>query len=181
MRGEIPTEINPTLQKPQSPQELLPVTTQDDIEDNKKSINRSLDDSLFLLVKHDNGSGENWTFPYQEWNSNAVPPESLRDSVNASLTEWFPSHFNVHVLGNAPLGFYTYNYSSEVQKTKADSKIGAKLYLYHAIYIEGDVKINPSLAKDFVWVTKSQLNNYIINPDMQSLLQDILVTQKEFV
>lgn len=103
-------------------------------------------DTLYLIVKR-NRANHAWQFPQGKW----LPEESMRqtaervgDRAVGRVDRWYVS--------NAPVGHYQYEYEKEVQdKRKA---FGAKTFYYRAKLVEGNIKLETKLYKDFAWVAR---------------------------
>jgi hypothetical protein len=55
-----------------------------------------------------------------------------------------------YFISNAPIGHYCYAYSPAVQKQR--KQYGAKVFFYRAQLIEGTVKLETKLYKDYAWI-----------------------------
>jgi ADP-ribose pyrophosphatase YjhB (NUDIX family) len=73
--------------------------TPDDQNNNLKSTNRKLDQTLFLLVKHKNGE---WEFP----TGDCFAEESLREAAERSVADMFEQNLQVYFTGIAPLAHH---------------------------------------------------------------------------
>ncbi|CAD5115257.1 DgyrCDS4251 [Dimorphilus gyrociliatus] len=120
-----------------------PRTTEDDENKNLKSHNRELDSKLLLLTKSKLGDAERWVLPMGKW----IKGESLRQTAERILAEQTGSSLNVQFLGNAPCGFYKYEYPSKEQT------IGAKIFFFKADLKDGQITKNIN----FQWIKKQDI------------------------
>lgn len=118
-------------------------TTNDDF----KSANRNLEDTLYLLVKHKLGSKSHFLLPQ----GSRLENESMRQAAERILTEKCGKTMNVRFYGNSPCGFYKYKYPSGI----TGDSIGAKIFFYRTTLVAGNV--DQSVNKDFMWLEKSAL------------------------
>ena len=51
-----------------------------------------------------------------------------------------------------PLGHYTYPYPEAIQKQR--KQFGAKVFFYRAQLIEGQIKLETKLYRDYLWVAR---------------------------
>lgn len=146
------------------------ITTADK-ENNTKSLRRALADKLYLVVKK-NRADHSWQFPQAPLPTELTgESKMLRDFAHDGIVTAAGSSINVHVTGNAPAGFYAFPYNAETQKSL--DTYGSKIFFYRALYIKGDVKTHKRYV-DHAWVTKSELKNYISDPELYKYLDGIL-------
>lgn len=147
--------------------------TKADKENDTKSLRRALEEKLYFIVKK-NRSDHSWQFPHAPLPTELTASEtkSLRDFAHTGITSAAGNELNVHVTGNAPVGFYSYPFAADTQKSL--QTYGAKLFFYRAAYIKGSVQTHQRYV-DHAWVTKSELKNYISDPELYNYLQGILL------
>lgn len=129
----------------------------------KTSTDRSLDQSLILLLEQQIGGKKYFLLPQGTRNDG----ETLRDTAERVVKEKCGDSLSVQVYGNAPVGFYKYKYPSEQRKTA----VGAKIFFYRAALLKEQSK--PSEKSTFEWLTKEEMT--------QKLPADYLKSVKQFV
>ncbi|XP_067874154.1 39S ribosomal protein L46, mitochondrial isoform X3 [Heterodontus francisci] len=112
----------------------------------RSTLNRRLEEKLILLVKEKVGDEEIWLLPQ-------------RNELQAVF------------LGNAPVGFYKYKYPKAMRTSNA---VGAKVFFFKALLINGDLKTRRK--GDYVWVTKSELKDYLKPKYLQQVSRFIFDT-----
>lgn len=133
-----------------------------DEKNDKKSINRKLEDNLVLLVKQKLGHEDFWILPQGLW----INGETLRETAERILLDLCGNGLNVRFYGNAPCGFYKYKYPKE---KRAQSGIeGAKIFFFKAALLSGNIEEKGHLA-DYEWATIQELNNKLITPYSKSV------------
>ncbi|KAN0038298.1 hypothetical protein ACTA71_000470 [Dictyostelium dimigraforme] len=127
--------------------------TEADIKDDRKSLDRKLDKSLYLIINK-SGSRYDWQFPSTNW----VKGESMKNAAERSLRDSLGSNWKYFIPSQAPCGVYKYNVDDDVQELiKAQ---GIKEFFYRAHYFGGDFQINSKIVKDYLWVSKDELQEY---------------------
>lgn len=123
--------------------------TEADKKNDRRSMERRLQDSLFLIVKR-NRSDHAWQFPQGRWQGEEKEPslrtvaERVIDRAVGKTQRWFVS--------NAPIGHFIYEYPSAVKdKRKA---FGAKIFYYRAQWIAGNIKLETKFYKDYAWIAR---------------------------
>lgn len=118
-----------------------------DLTNDRRSLERRLDDSLFLIVKR-NRKDNSWQFPQGKW----VEGETMRDTAERVLYRavgknrfWFP--------GNCPMGHFCYEYPEELKKQRKN--FGAKLFFHRAVLLPNTrLKIETRLYTDYAWIAR---------------------------
>jgi hypothetical protein len=129
---------------PQPQYSLVETETQEDRENNIKSLNRALTKSLFLIVKKDRAENS-WQFPQGHYEAE-IDKLSIKSTAARELREECGEKLNAYILGTAPVGHVQYNYPQTI-----NNKQGAKVFFYHAIYLGGEVNIDNIEITDFAW------------------------------
>ncbi|TMW55459.1 hypothetical protein Poli38472_010341 [Pythium oligandrum] len=134
---------------------LAPRETEDDKNDNRKSLNRALKGRVFLIVKNNAPDAKfPWFFPVGE----KQDEEKMRDAALRQLGEYCGSELEVYPVGYAPMGYVKYLHDDATKQ--ASGFDGTKVFFYKSQVIVGDVKLNAAHASDYLWVTQSELNEY---------------------
>ena len=185
----IPDALKPS---PEPKVDLTPIETDtaDDAADNRQSLNRRARDSLYLLVRKQSGhTGEStWTFPSVRYT--ALPYASItpKQAAASSIRQTAGESVRVHTLSNAPIAYHRYEYSAQYRSQASTQQRGGKLFLFHALYLSGTVDLNEQRAPvdslsrytDYVWVPRSQLHDYIADPELLHLAIDVLITDADY-
>lgn len=118
--------------------------TKDDFNDNRKSINRQLENRLYLIFK-DKETGL-WKFP----ETVRTNPHTMRSAAQEFFGKQMRNRVNGHFISYSPTAHYV-NPSNPLEKT----------FFYRVIYI-GGVPPFKQLAEysDHAWVTRHQLDDY---------------------
>lgn len=103
-------------------------------------------DSLYLIVKR-NRSTHSWQFPQGKW----LPEESMRQTAER-VGDRAVGRVNRWYVGNAPAGHFQYEYPGDVQTKR--NNFGAKTFYYRAKLVEGNIKLETKLYKDFAWIAR---------------------------
>jgi len=117
------------------------------------SLNRSLDRTLLLMVKPKHSS--QWELPTCLWKSG----ETLRQTSERSLKDCFGTSLQVCILGNAPIGFYKFKYSSNLRKTEiVNGADGGKVFFFRAHYVKGTTELEKDAHMlDYTWATREEI------------------------
>ncbi|PVD24568.1 hypothetical protein C0Q70_15051 [Pomacea canaliculata] len=134
--------------------------TEADKTNDRHSVERKLDQTLVLLVKHQLGDKAHWLFPQGPYNQG----ESMRQAAERVLTSLCGNDIQATFLGNAPCGFYQYQYPPA-----SGMGTGAKVFFFKAWYQQGNVVPNKQSTSDFLWVTKDELSEYCPKSYLKSI------------
>lgn len=132
-----------------SKMEFAPRITEDDLSGNKRSLDRQLDKSVYLIVKKDR-TENTWEFPKVNWRGS----EPLRDTLEDNLRHLFGGDTRLHMMGHAPIGHLSYKYPQPQGPTE-----GAKVFYFHTLYLSGDILI-PKPYVDFAWVSRDEMKEH---------------------
>lgn len=132
------------------------LTTADEKND-KKLINRKLEENLVLLIKQKLGHEDFWILPQGLW----VNGETLRETAERILLESCGNGLKVRFYGNAPCGFYKYKYPKE--KRVQSGVEGTKIFFFKAALLSGNIEKKGNWT-DYEWITVKELDNKLILP-----------------
>ncbi|KAG7380376.1 39S ribosomal protein L46, mitochondrial [Phytophthora pseudosyringae] len=143
---------------------LAPRETEDDANNNRKSLNRALKGRVFLLVKNDQGDAKYpWFFPVGE----KQDAEKMRDAALRHVSETVGDEVEATPLGFAPMGYVKYPHENDAEYD------GTKVFFYKAQHLGGDVELNQDKASDYLWVTRDELPEYI-EPEIADYVQKMV-------
>ncbi|XP_013113964.1 large ribosomal subunit protein mL46 [Stomoxys calcitrans] len=128
-------------------------TTADDKSKNLLSTNRSLDNTLYLLVEQSLGPKSHFLLPQGP----RMDGETMRQAAERVVREKCGNNMEVQFYGNAPCGFYKYKYPSSAQQ----NSVGAKVFFFRASLKNGNVDKNAS--KSFAWMERDSLRDKLKN------------------
>ena len=126
--------------------------TEADIKNDRKSLERKLPNSLYLIVKR-NRSDNSWQFPQGKSAENEtlrLTSERVVDRAVGKINRWF--------ISNSPAGYNCYAYPEAIQKQR--KQYGAKIFYYRCQLIDGSVKLETRLYTDYAWVTRDEISEY---------------------
>lgn len=124
--------------------------------DDLSSMNRLLDEKLYLFVPHCLGSGDTWFLP----SSSVEGKLSLREAADDALAKTFGSEAleDVTILGNAPSGFYKYRYPLKSQERQTFT--GGKFFLYKA-FLKDPRSFIMDDEKKRLWLAKAEMADHL--------------------
>ncbi|KAG0641629.1 50S ribosomal subunit L30 [Tuber brumale] len=158
---EYPSEI---VEKP------FPRTTQADIENNTKRLDRKMNRTLYLVVKKKRDQHA-WRFPQSRLGGKW---EHLRWGAQRTLLEAAGPNMNTWFVGSAPIGLHKYKYPSG----HAQNQVGKKVFFMKARILAGqaDLTNNKQDLEDFQWLTKDELRE-VVGSRYYKAVQHMLVAQ----
>jgi large subunit ribosomal protein L46 len=144
--------------------------TEADKTNDRRSLERRLQDSLFLIVRR-NRNDFAWQFPQGK----VLESETLRGAADRVLqrtgqvdTAVSPAVSSIALLpdnawmvSNSPVGHYQYAYSGPVKEKR--QQFGAKVFFTRAQYTGGclqPIKVSKKLYKDFAWIARDEVFEY---------------------
>lgn len=152
-----------------SEKQLVDIETEHDRNDDRHSLDRVQNDSLYLLVKHSNGQ---WTLPQQSYDSTKHQELSLETAARTVVTSIMGESLQVYTLGFAPVAMHRNEPSTSTDAT------GSKLFVYHGVVVSGNVKLVGEYS-DYAWITKSQLSEYLKDNSLVKILNDVLINDSD--
>jgi len=160
-------------QKKGSQRVLYPRITPDDISNNRRSLYRQLDKTLYLIVKKE--QDQKWHFPQGvfQYEKDGV---SLRKTAKRFLGEECGKNLDAWFVGNGPMGYWTYPNKSYTYSRDLNDKYDlTKVFYFKAQYLFGPVKLNrKSGLVDFVWVTRDELKEYLTDSQHYNYVREFL-------
>jgi large subunit ribosomal protein L46 len=146
-------------------------TTYTDKNNDRHSLERRLQDSLFLIVRR-NRDDFGWQFPQGKLQENetfrAAAERILQrtgqvDTTDVALSTISPALVpsNVWIAGNGPVGHYQYAYSAALQEKR--KQFGAQVFYTRAQYLGGSItplKVSKKLYKDYAWIARDEVHEY---------------------
>eukprot|EP00596_Hydrurales_sp_CCMP1899_P006198 CAMPEP_0119054284 /NCGR_PEP_ID=MMETSP1177-20130426/74971_1 /TAXON_ID=2985 /ORGANISM="Ochromonas sp, Strain CCMP1899" /LENGTH=221 /DNA_ID=CAMNT_0007034475 /DNA_START=205 /DNA_END=870 /DNA_ORIENTATION=- len=166
--SQIICDTNPSYEEIIEAMPFTPASriTEADEQDDRKSVDRNLSGSMYLIVKR-NREVRPWQFPQgklldTETNLRGVA-ERVIDRAIGKTRRWFVS--------NAPIGHYCYAYPPAMQQQR--KQYGAMVYFYRAQIIEGGIKLETKLYKDYAWISRYEVDEYF-DKDFADYLHELL-------
>ena len=98
--------------------------------------------------------------------TNPPPPKhTLRSVAATAISSTIGTHAGVYFIGNAPIAVHRHQYKqpkAPIADAKGPSIVGSKTFFMHALYMDGEVRMqNAREYDDYAWVKKDQLSEYI--------------------
>jgi large subunit ribosomal protein L46 len=172
-RGEIEQDLDGSKQTAQDMEDLYneefakfktaPRLTEADKQNDKKSINRKLEETLFLLVEQKLGDKKHFVLPQGK----RADGESMRQTAERVLQEQCGNKLETVFYGNAPCGFYKYKYPAS-QRTET---VGAKVFFFRTALRKAEVD---SKTVQYQWVDKAELKTELRDSYYQSVSKFLL-------
>jgi len=134
------------------------------------SLSRLMDEKLYLIVPHLLGTGNDWFLP----SSTVEGKSSLREAVDEALVKTIGPNAleNIHVMGNAPFGFYKYRYP--LRSSESDSFRGGKFFIFKAFLKDPRTfSMEDADGRKLAWMTKSELKEHL-HPALNNRVQQCL-------
>eukprot|EP01114_Cavostelium_apophysatum_P014180 TRINITY_DN3611_c0_g1_i1.p1 TRINITY_DN3611_c0_g1~~TRINITY_DN3611_c0_g1_i1.p1 ORF type:complete len:308 (+),score=58.81 TRINITY_DN3611_c0_g1_i1:50-973(+) len=150
---------------------VYPRITDADKRNDRKSLYRALENRLYLIVKKPREEHA-WSFPQGGYEPTA-DGNHLRNTAQRELSEECGSLMNTFFIGNAPVGSYTYKIPSTLQEKYGNSQ-KTRVFFYKARYLMGPIRLNKNELEDHLWVTKSELKEYLA-PEYYEYVKDLLM------
>ncbi|RKP09650.1 NUDIX hydrolase domain-like protein [Thamnocephalis sphaerospora] len=151
------------------PLELAGRVSKADQEGDRRSLDRALQRTLYLVVKRPRDRYQ-WQFPQ----GGVEAEEALHDAGRRELAEECGPDMDIWFVGRRPVGFTQYAYPTEHTK-KFPEHDGAKVFFLRAHIFAGQAKVDGKETVDFAWLTKEELSE-VLEPDYFNAVADILPT-----
>ncbi|KAF7732057.1 54S ribosomal protein L17 mitochondrial [Apophysomyces ossiformis] len=136
--------------------------TEADRKNDIKSLDRSLQRTLYLIVHKPSDAQNPWQFPQGQLESN----EYLHEAAERRLKEECGPDMDVWFVGRQPITFYKH------AAAKEEGATGLKVFFMKARVYGGQVKPSKDV-KDFAWLTKEELADYL-SADYYNSIKDSL-------
>lgn len=140
-------------------------STADDATNKTNSINRCLEETLYLVIEESLSKQTVKMLPQGP----RLDGETMRQAAERVLREKCGTQLEVTFYGNAPCGFYKYKYPIEMRK----SSLGAKVFFYRASLHGGNV--DTAIAKKFEWLTRPALEEKLQKSEYIESIQKFLL------
>ncbi|EWC47039.1 hypothetical protein DRE_03801 [Drechslerella stenobrocha 248] len=156
----------------------LPRETEADAAGDVRSLNRKLSRTLYLLVKRGDREEHAWKFPQ----ANLVGTENLKQCAEGVLRRICGRDLNYWMVGNVPIGHYTYDFESaageEAKEAKEGEILGKKVFFMKARVFAGRPNIvgNEVGVTDYQWLPKEEIEG-VVHKDYWRAIKRILVTR----
>jgi len=147
----------------------MPRVTEADKAGDEKSLNRKLQNTLYLIVK---GSEGRWSFP----TSGLVGKENLHEAAERILVQSGGVNMNTWVVGNVPIGHYNYKFPKAIlNKEKGVEEQGEKTFFMKARIMAGQANLaeNKLGLADFKWLSKDEIEK-TVSPRYWSSVRNML-------
>lgn len=118
------------------------------------SLQRCLDRPLYLLVRKPRNQHV-WQFSQQTITN--FTTNSLRELALTQLSENFGSNFITNVHSTMPQAYLSYLYSA----SEDQQQVGSNVFIMKSVYASGDVQLISDKFVDYVWLTKSEIKDYV--------------------
>ncbi|GAA5807145.1 hypothetical protein MFLAVUS_000496 [Mucor flavus] len=142
--------------------EKLDRATEADKTDDKKSLDRSLKQTLYLVIKRAGDNVNPWQFPQGPVDTTEYLHEAaertLKQECGVDMDTWF--------VGRQPIGLY------KQSPTKGQEDSGVKTFFVKARVYAGQVKPSEDIT-DFAWLTKEELSK-TLSPEYYKAIKDSL-------
>lgn len=151
------------------PFDPAPRISEADINNDTKSMERKMAKSAFLLVKRNRGDHP-WQFPQgklieeKDGQSGRSAAERIIDRACGKINRYF--------ISNSPIGHYCYAYPPEIQEARG--QYGAKVFFWRCQLLAGSVKLETRLYKDYAWVAREEIGDFVEDPDTAAFLSAVL-------
>ncbi|KAG0165843.1 54S ribosomal protein L17 mitochondrial [Apophysomyces sp. BC1034] len=136
--------------------------TEADQKKDVKSLDRSLQRTLYLVLHKPNDAQNPWQFPQGQLESN----EYLHEAAERRLKEECGPDMDVWFVGRQPITFY------KQAAAKNEDTTGSKVFFMKARVYGGQVQPSKDV-KNFAWLTKEELADYL-SEDYYKAIKDSL-------
>lgn len=154
---DLMAEQNPSYEEIMATMPFTPAPriTQADLENDRRSLERKLDRSCFLIVKR-NREDKSWQFPQGKYIEEKDEGSTRRSAER--VLDRAVGRVNRYFLSNSPIGHLIYEYPEAIQKKRGE--YGAKVFFYRAQLIQGNIKLETRLYTDYAWIGRDEVEEY---------------------
>lgn len=117
----------------------------------------------------------------------ATPAHTLRSVAQSALQGIIGTHAGVYFLGNAPITVQrvrdpkassSKKPAASPSSTEAPVVLGSKTFFMHALYMDGEVRMqNTKEFDDYAWIKKTDLPKYV--GEEQAKILDVVLLEPE--
>ncbi|KAF4553365.1 39S mitochondrial ribosomal protein L46-like protein [Elsinoe fawcettii] len=143
--------------------------TEADRKGDRKSLNRSGERTLYLVVK--NGAGR-WVFPGDVVRGK----EGLHQAAERVLVQAGGINMNTWVVGNSPIGWYQFDSPKTITNKDSNAEdLGEKVFFMKARIMAGQADLTKNVLgdTDFQWLTREELQE-TVTPQYYSHIKNML-------
>ncbi|XP_065191042.1 large ribosomal subunit protein mL46-like [Sycon ciliatum] len=140
--------------------------TQDDIDKVLTSMNRCLDNYLYLVVRHKRDHFQ-WTFPQMD----ACGTMALHEEAVRMADTFTTPTFDYKIHSNAPSGLMSVKHATE------NGRLGSKVFVYNGL-VTGDTKIealNDPEYLEYRWLPKVEIKKLMSTEQFRGISDMLLV------
>lgn len=134
-----------------------PTVTEADKTNDRRSLDRALTRRLYLLIRGTPYGGAKdspvWHFPEKEY----AKEDTLRKCAEEVIKPFVNNPADVYFVGNAPCGHLHYRLSEP----------NYKRFFFKSQLIAGKVHVKGKKIKDYAWVSKEELPEYLDPSDLE--------------
>mmetsp|Transcript_17160 Transcript_17160/g.22279 ORF Transcript_17160/g.22279 Transcript_17160/m.22279 type:complete len:286 (-) Transcript_17160:1537-2394(-) len=140
---------------------LAPRRTQADEDDDRTSLERALDTSLYLILK--NKKTDTWFFPEVIVHINE---QRIRTACEQAISQYCGDELYTFILGNAPVAvwFHELEDSDRQKYDLPHNQIALQQFFMRAVIVDpyktGPLRIDASSTSDFAWIKKDEIDEY---------------------
>ena len=132
---------------------------------NAQSLSRKPNEPLYLFVKKPRLHNA-WQFPQ----GGIDPGETMSQAALRELAEECGTDIKVRLLDQEPIYTYQYEFPPSFVRHKKSNFVGAKVEFIGAEWISGQCKPDGVEIVDFAWLSRHELDEYILNQEYKSLI-----------
>ncbi|SNX86679.1 related to MRPL17 - mitochondrial ribosomal protein, large subunit [Melanopsichium pennsylvanicum] len=138
-------------------------TTEADVKNDVKSLERKLDRTLYLVVKQkQSGKGSaSWMFPAKALEN--LKHQNLHDIAPTAVTDTLGNNMDIWLVSNLPVGLY-----------KSANSTAEKTYFLRAHVLAGNAELaKKDQVEEFQWLTKEEIEK-LMDSNYWKNVQDLL-------
>ncbi|KAJ6263224.1 54S ribosomal protein L17 [Drechslerella dactyloides] len=150
----------------------LPRETDADVAGDVRSLNRMLSRTLYLLVKRGDRADDVWKFPQ----ANLEDKENLKQCAEGILTKACGRDMNYWMVGNVPIGHYSYARPDGADRQKEGQPLGKTVFFMKARVFAGRPRLAGNQVKlvDHQWLPKEEIEA-VVAKDYWKAIKHMLV------